>query len=162
MDFGGVAVVVPCGVLWRGFPWWQREGGLAVVCVGGGWGWRELVGVFALCLSGLLPGGGRGGWCGGGTAGGGGAGVGAVLDGSLDVLPGRVGVSCACRAVLAVQYASPPCLKGFYEPCLEKPLRGKSNSCFALIAFTASVFRKTPILKEQSPWARRHQQIKQV
>ena len=32
----------------------------------------------------------------------GGAGVGAVLDGSRGVLPGRVGVACACRAVLAV------------------------------------------------------------
>ena len=48
-------------------------------------------------------------------------------------------------------YASPPSLKGFYELCLEKPQRGKSNSCFALYVFPASVFQKTPILKKQSP-----------
>ena len=50
-------------------------------------------------------------------------------------------------------YASPPCLKGFYELCLQKPQRGKSNPCFVLYAFPASVFRKTPILKKQSPCA---------
>ena len=41
--------------------WWPREGGLAVVCVGGWWGWRRLVGVSACCVCGLVLGGGRGG-----------------------------------------------------------------------------------------------------
>ena len=47
-------------------------------------------------------GGGRGGWCGVALLVAGQAGVGAVLDGSLSVMPGCVGVVCACRAVLPV------------------------------------------------------------
>ena len=71
-----------------------------VVCVGGGWGWRAFMGVSAWCVCGLVSG---GGWCGGGNAGWGeGAGMGAVLDRSLGVSQGRLGVACACRAVLAV------------------------------------------------------------
>ena len=63
----GAVVVVVCGV-WRwGFPWMSREGGLVVVCVGGGRGLWGLVGVSMLCFDGPVRGGGP--KCGGGTAG---------------------------------------------------------------------------------------------
>ena len=39
-----------------------------MVCVGGGWVWRGLVGVSARCVSGLVPWGGGGGGGGGGVA----------------------------------------------------------------------------------------------
>ena len=43
-----------------------------MMCVGGGLGWRGLVGVSACSICGLVSGkGGGGGWCRGGTAGGG-------------------------------------------------------------------------------------------
>ena len=72
-----------------------------VVPVGGRWGWGGVwVGVSAWCVCRLVPGGGDG--MGAALLVVGGAGVGAVLDGSLGIPPGRVGVACSCRAVLAV------------------------------------------------------------
>ena len=74
-----------------------------VVCVGGGWGWWELVAFSAWFVSVPVPGEGRGQmvwgwhcwWRGGGA-------VGAVLVGSLGIPPGPVGVACACCAFLTV------------------------------------------------------------
>ena len=74
-----------------------------MVCVGGGIPINHLVGASAWCVRGLASGGGRGGvmwglhcWWGGQ------AWVCVVLVGSLGVPLGRLGVACACRAVLAV------------------------------------------------------------
>ena len=74
-----------------------------MVCVGRGIAINWLVAASARCVCGLVSGGG---------AGGGGVGValllvggareGVVLIGSLKVPFGRVGVACACRAVLVV------------------------------------------------------------
>ena len=70
-----------------------------MVCVGGGWGLRKLVGVFAWCVSGLAPRGGVGGdGVGVALLVAGWAGPGAVLDGGLSLLPGAVGVAPARRA----------------------------------------------------------------
>ena len=67
-----------------------------MVWVGGGPGWWRLVGASAWCVSGPVPGEGRG--RDGRDVGllvAGGAGVGAVLDESLGVPPGPLGVVCA-------------------------------------------------------------------
>ena len=98
--WGDVVLAVACEV-WRwGFPWWPREGGLAVVCVGGGsgrWGW--VGGLWVVCWWS-----GAGGGAGGESAGvallvaGGAGGGGVLLDGSLHVLPSLLGGVCACCA----------------------------------------------------------------
>ena len=72
-----------------------------MVCVGGGWGLRGLVGVSARCVCGLVPGG-RGNCVGVALQVVWGQGNGAALEGSLGVLLGCVGVACACRAILAL------------------------------------------------------------
>ena len=84
-------------------PCWPRERGLAVVCVGGGWGDWGVVEVSVLSVGGRVLGqGGAGGeslevtplvvgW----------ACVGVVLDWSLGFPPGLVGGVCVCRDGLA-------------------------------------------------------------
>ena len=52
----GELVVIVAGFLWR-----SQEGGLAVVCVGGGIDINRLVWAAACCVCGLVSGGGRGG-----------------------------------------------------------------------------------------------------
>ena len=69
-----------------------------MVCVGGGIAINRLVGASACCVFGLVSGGGVG----VALLVVGGAGVGVALVGALGIPPGRVGVVCACRAVLAV------------------------------------------------------------
>ena len=58
--FGGVVVVVARGLWAWDFSWWPPEGGLVVVCVGGGIAINRLVGAAACCVCGLVLGG-RGG-----------------------------------------------------------------------------------------------------
>ena len=93
-----------------------EEGGLVVVRVGGGWGWWELVGVSARCVSGPVPASGKGGdGVGVALLVAGGAGPGAVLEKSPGVTLGPVGVACVCRAVLTVP-GWPRCPGGRWLP----------------------------------------------
>ena len=81
-----------------------------------------------------------------------------LLEVSWTLLPTKMNLHMRAMWIAA----SPPSIKCFYELSLEKSLRVQSNPCFALLAFPAAVFQKTPILKKQSPWAGRHKQKKQV
>ena len=99
---GGVVVVVGCGVWWWGSFWLPREGGLTVVCFGGGIDINRLVGTAACCVCGLVSGGGGGGGVGVALLVVAGAGVGVVAAGDLSVPVGCVDVACKRRAVLTV------------------------------------------------------------
>ena len=91
------------GLVMRFF-WQPREGGLAVVCVGGGIDINPQVGAAACCVCGLVSGRERGG--GGGVEVAllvwGGAAVVVALAGGMGIPVGCVGVACARRAVVAV------------------------------------------------------------